>query len=452
MSGIIGLVNFDEKPVAPELLRRLTDFMAFRGPDEQTVWHGHHVGFGHAMLRTTAEAQHESQPCTLDGQVWLTADARIDGRADLTRRLRAAGREIPQTVTDPELILHAYHAWGEACVERLLGDFAFAVWDAPRRRLFCARDHFGVKPFYYAHLADCFTFSNTLNCVRQHPSVSARLNEQAIGDFLLFALNQDLATTAFADIQRLPPGHYLTWADGNLRVSRYWQLPIEPRLQYRRREEYVEQFMELLETAVSDRLRVNRVAVSMSGGLDSTAVAAVAKRLLARQFSTFGIEAQCVVYDRLFPDQERHFAGLAAEGLGIPLHFLAGDDYAPYLRWESRELNQPEPVHNPLLALVNDSLTALAAYSRVELTGYDGDTVMSESPKPYFRYLLRKRHGARLLAAVGGYVWQEKGPPPVGFRTWLAGRRNKKHLPDGYPVWLIHPSCNAWICRHDGGR
>jgi hypothetical protein len=77
---------------------------------------------------------------------------------------------------------------------------------------------------------------------------------------------------------------------------------------------------------------------------------------------------------------------------------------------------------------------------------------MSESPKPYFRYLLRKRHGARLLAAVGGYVWQEKGPPLVGFRTWLAGRRNKKHLPDGYPVWLIHPSCNAWICRHDGGR
>jgi asparagine synthase (glutamine-hydrolysing) len=142
MSGFVALLHTDGAPVDPALLQTLTDTLAFRGPDGLHTWHAGAIGLGHAMLRTT-DAQHaarEQQPCTLDGQVWITADARVDDRDTLRRALAAAGRADAhaQHATDPQLILHAYHAWGDECMQHLLGDFSFVIWDAPRRRLFCA--------------------------------------------------------------------------------------------------------------------------------------------------------------------------------------------------------------------------------------------------------------------------------------------------------------------------
>src|SRR5206468_123742 len=99
-------------------------------------------------------------------------------------------------------LLRAYRTWGEDCVDHLLGDFAFAVWDGPQQRLFCARDHLGVKPFFYACLGQTVVFSNTLDCIRQYSAASEKLNDLAIADFLLFGLNQNPVTTSFADIQR----------------------------------------------------------------------------------------------------------------------------------------------------------------------------------------------------------------------------------------------------------
>ncbi len=194
MSGFVGIVNLDGAPVDRVLLERMTRSLVFRGPDACEVWAEGAVGFGHTMLRTTHEAANERQPATLDGRLWITADARIDGRAGLIEKLQAksgAARGVSLSTPDAELILHAYDVWGDGCVEHLLGDFSFAIWDASRRRLFCARDQMGVKPFFYAHVGSCVVFSNTLECVRQHPLVSDRLNDLAIADFLLFDMHQD---------------------------------------------------------------------------------------------------------------------------------------------------------------------------------------------------------------------------------------------------------------------
>src|SRR5881396_678940 len=194
MSGIVGILNFDGAPIDRALLRRMTDFMTFRGPDEQQVWVDGNVGFGHTLLRTTFESEHEHQPFTLDGRTWIVADARVDAQADLIAKLAARGEEVKRGITDVELLLRAHHVWGEDCVDHLLGDFAFAIWDGPKRRLFCARDHLGVKPFFYAHLGATVIFSNTLDCIRRHPAISDKLNDPAIADFLLFDLNQNPAT------------------------------------------------------------------------------------------------------------------------------------------------------------------------------------------------------------------------------------------------------------------
>src|SRR5574341_594866 len=119
MSGIVGIVCWDGDQVLPVLVQRMTESMAFRGPDAQETWIGGNCGLGHAMLRTTEESLREQQPLSLDNHVWIVADARVDGRGDLIRQLEARGRGDLKNATDVELILQAYHAWGEDCVDHL---------------------------------------------------------------------------------------------------------------------------------------------------------------------------------------------------------------------------------------------------------------------------------------------------------------------------------------------
>jgi asparagine synthase (glutamine-hydrolysing) len=435
MSGIVGLLNLDGAPVDRRLLRRLTDALAFHGPDGSDVWAEGAVGLGHTLLATTWESHGERQPCSLDGRVWVAADARVDGRDELLAALRSAGREVPETATDAALILHAYHAWEEDCVGHLLGDFAFAVWDGRRRRLFCARDHFGIKPFYYAVSGEVLVWSNTLNCVRAHPAVSDRLNDQALGDFLVFGFNQEPATTTFADVRRLPPGHCLTWTGGEVRLRRYWTLPTDGHVRYRRKTDYVDHFREVLGAAVKDRLRTDRVGVFMSGGLDSTAVAAVARDHLCRRGRPFDLRAYTAVFDRLIPDRERHYAGLAARALGIPVEYLAGDDCRPYRGWDRPELRTPEPVDDALAALSAEQFRQALSHGRVVLTGYGGDPVLYPSPM-HLLGLLKRGRLVRWAAEVGGYLLTHGRLPPLGLRTQLRRWFGKRGGPPPLPAWL----------------
>ena len=435
MSGIVGILNTDGAPVDRALLSEMTESMRLRGPDAQRMWIDGNVGFGHAQFVITDDASSERHPCTLDGHVWITADARIDGRDDLVRALAARGCEAHRA-GDAELVLHAYSVWGEQCVDHLIGDFAFAVWDRPRRRLFCARDHFGVKPFYYALHGRALVFSNTLDCVRLHPDVSDELNDLAIADFLLFQRNQSLDTTSFADIQRLPGAHTLTWSNGHARVQRYWTLPLDREIRYKRMPEYVEHFTEILTTAVRDRLRTRQVGVMMSGGLDSTAVAATARRLLSQDGAPFELRASTIVYDHLIPDRERHYSRVAADALGIPIEYDLGDDAAPFARWGQPDLQTPEPVDEPFLTLLRDHYRRVASQGRVALTGWDGDVLFSEYPHLHFAALARLRKFGRLASALASYSWTFQTVPNIGVRTALARWRTQAQHGAEFPRWL----------------
>ena len=431
----------DGAPVNGELVQVMTTFMAFRGPDSQNRWVKDSAGFGHTLLATSSEAEREQQPCSLDGSVWITADARIDGRRALIGTLRSRGSIVKDDATDPDLILHAYGVWGRACVEHLIGDFAFAIWDSREQQLFCARDHFGIKPFFYARVAEQFVFSNTLNCIRQHPAVTSTLNDMAIADFLLFEENKDPATTAFSDIERLPSAHTLIWSKRTgFQVQRYWRLPDDLRVCYRAAGDYVEHFRFLLDQAVADRLRSNRVGIEMSGGLDSTSIAATALGILSRRRVPFELQAQAVVYDELIPDQERHFSGIAARHLGIPIHYIVADGYQLYARSGQPGFSSPEPVHNPRAAMGKDTFRGAVVLSRVFLTGWDGDALMSESIRPHFRSLAKNGQFARLAFDLLRYAVLQRGLLSPGWYHRAAGRFAKATVDagpdDGYPGWL----------------
>lgn len=435
MSGIFGILNFDDAPVEPQLMRRMTDFMAFRGPDAQETWVDGNVGLGHAMLRTTDESLRERQPFSLDDHVWIVADARVDGRDDLMRHLEARSRGDLKNATDVELILHAYHAWGADCVNHLIGDFAFAIWDKRKRSLFCARDHFGVKPFYYARVNNCLIVSNTLSCIRLHPAVSGRLNDHAIGDFLIWESNENPETTFFADIQRLSAAHTLTWSNGDLRTWRYWAMPIEDEIRYRRESDYVERFIELLDDAVNDRLRTDRVGIFMSGGMDSTTIAATTNKLLSRKNTPFDLRAYTIVYDRLIPDEERRYSGLVAEYLGIPINYIVADDYQLYERFDEPELRKPEPANFPLNAMVVDQYRQMTPHTRVTLTGQGGDVVLRGSFS-YLINLFKSLRFGRAAMEVGRHALTHRSLPQIGFRTRVRRWLKRPTWKPSYPDWL----------------
>ena len=236
MSGIVGMFERGGARIDRALLQALTDSLSYCGPDARDTWTSTSAGFGHTLLRTTLESRNERQPASFAGQYWITADARIDCRDELIGEMTQAEEFDPalarRSASDSDLILRAYSIWGEDCVQRLRGDFSFAIWDARQRKLFCARDHFGIKPFYYAELGELFLFSNVLDCLRQHPDISTDLNEAAVGDFLLFGLNCDEATTTFRDIRRLPAAHSMTVSADGTRTKRYWTAPTEGRIRY----------------------------------------------------------------------------------------------------------------------------------------------------------------------------------------------------------------------------
>ncbi len=436
MSGIVGIFRRRGVPVKRALLQSLTNFLAYRGPDSQEIWlDAGAVGFGHTVLRTTREAAGEHQPTSLAGRLWITADARIDCRAELVEKLDAAGRKVEVTAADPELILHAYDVWGDKCVLHLQGDFAFAVWDAARARLFCARDHFGIKPFFYAAKEDLFLFSNTLNCLRMHPEISDKLNEAAIGDFLLFGLNCEIATTTFRDIQRLPPAHSLTVSATELQTERYWSPPVDGRIRYKRDEEYVEHFDEILTVAVADRLRTDRVGILLSGGLDSGAVAATARQLAASSAGSTALRAYTMVHENLFNDREGFYARKTAEHLHIPIELLAGDNVKPFEGWDNPARLSPEPVDDPFLAGQFAEFERIASDCRVVLSGEGPDNLMDFQMWPYARDLLRRGEWARFCADLAHFL-RIRPFPWRGLRVRAARLVRKDAEERQFPPWI----------------
>lgn len=435
MSGFVCIVHGDNAPIDRALLHSLTDFLSFRGPDEQNTWADGSVGMGHTLLRTTRETKNEKQPLSLEEHYWIVADARLDAREELIAELQRGMQGPHSDVPDCELILQAYATWGEACVDHLLGDFSFAIWDKEHKKLFCARDHFGIKPFYYAHLEEILLCSNTLNCLRLHPCVGDKLNEMAVGDFLLFGLNHDNGSTIFDDIQRLPPAHTLTFSSRGAQVNRYWAAQTDGRIRYRDRREYVENFNSLLEKAVADRLRTEPAGILLSGGLDSSSVAAMAREISTRAAPPPEIRGYTHVYESLIPEHDGPFAREVGEFLRIPLKFLVMDEVLLFERWDDPQSSWPEPVDNPFPTSISDTKRDISADCRVLLSGEGSDNLMDFQMWPYARDSGRRAEWKRLLKDVANYLWVRPFPWR-GLRARamrLLGKGSDQPL---YPPWL----------------
>jgi asparagine synthase (glutamine-hydrolysing) len=282
MSAIAALFHRDGRPADASVVTAMIAAQRRRGPDAQRVHVTGSVGLGQAALFTTRESEREAQPLTLDGSSWIAADARIDARDDLRAALSAAGHAVPADATDAALILYAYHAWGEACVERLVGEFAFVIWDERAGRLFCARDHTGCRSLYL-HVTDAlFACASMQSGVLAVPDIPRRLDEGRIADYLVgFLEGIDTTATWYRDLQRLPPATCLTVTPDRVTRRTYWTPDPRRTLRFRSDDEAVEAFRAIFTAAVTDRLREpDRVGSMLSGGIDSSSVVGFARQHL----------------------------------------------------------------------------------------------------------------------------------------------------------------------------
>ena len=443
MSGIFGTYQRNGQPVDCRLWRRLGNLTAHRGPDGTNIWPEDHVLLGHNALHTTTESLQEKLPYH-DGTVNLTitADARIDNRDEL---LHGFGLDKQSLIPDSRIILAAYVKWGEECVNRLLGDFSFVIWDPGKNQLFCVRDHLGVKPFHYFLSERLFAFSSEIRTLAMHPSISREPNEGVIGEYLA-AKFISKTETLFRDIQRLAPAHSMTITPETVCIRRYWQPDFQHRLRYRNENDYVENFQEIFAKAITCRLRSHLpVSFELSGGLDSSSIVGMAHTIAsAEQKNTF------LVHSLIYPGlacNERNYIESVEKHLGIQVHYI--DASQPRLPdWhkqvqETFTLPDPPNLSNsePLLENVQQN------NSRVLLSGIGGDEWFTGSDHIYLDLLLEKDFGGfihnfarnfrknriktckRMSASL---VWPIL---PFPIRKKIMQRRRKTPL---YPSWISH--------------
>jgi asparagine synthase (glutamine-hydrolysing) len=282
------------------------------------------------------------------------------------------------------------------------------------------------------------SFSNTLDALRSAPGFSRTLDENFLGDYLLVSWCPEPERTVYRDMKRLAPGHLLEFSKDGLAIRRVAQLPMEEPLQYKREDEYIENYRELLQRAVNDRLPNSASVVFMSGGLDSTTVAAVANRISREAANGGAITAQTIDYRPLFEDQEGEEARRVAEYLQIPFELLHGGECEPFSGWDIPRLPIPEPQHEPFQALHVERYRRAAVGARVALSGDGGDDVLSGQAWPYLQFLFRK---GKLFSAIGvlaSHIWNTQTLPVLGLgiRSRIQNRFGAQKPAEPYPEWI----------------
>src|SRR5881296_2639476 len=425
MCGIAGHVG----PTVRELLPAMLGLLKHRGPDDSGIHSEADVGLGMTRLAIIDLVTGQQPMSDPTGRYWIVFNGEIYNFRQLRAVLEAGGRRF-RTRSDTEVILHAYAAYGEACVERLSGMFAFAIWDGAERRLFLARDRLGKKPLYYWHRGRLFLFASEPKALLCHPAVSRSLDWAAFHHYLAFGYTP-AAHSIFGEIQKLPPAHTATFADGRLTLRRYWQLP-SPSTSPRARTPLAEQLAAVRENVrESVRLRLESdvpLGVFLSGGVDSSAVVASMREVTGQRISTFtvGFGASAASYDEL------PYARMVARRFETDHHEeILEPVVADLLPTIVHHFDEPFADSSAIATFVVAQSTA--RHVKVALSGIGGDETFAGYP----RYLgLRVaalhdklprwlRHASRSLAG--------RLPDSASSRNWADWARRFTAEPDATP-------------------
>lgn len=351
----------------------MRDVITHRGPDEAGLFIDRNVGLGHRRLSIVDVASGQ-QPMTNaeDGTLHITYNGEIYNHADYRESLEARGH-VYATHCDTETILHLYEEHGSACVDYLRGMFAFAIWDQRKQELFIARDRLGVKPLYYVHTDDgSLYFGSEIKTLLEAGAVRPELNYAVLSDYLANHATSG-EETLFSGVKRLLPGHVMTWRDGELAIRRYWDVDFtKDNAEPRDDKTYVKQWSELFRESVRLRLMADvPLGMFLSGGIDSSAIAAVMSGMVSEPIKTFSVafaerEANELEYARIVSEayKTNHH-----EIVVSPEQFF---EALPRLVW-----HEDEPLAHPSSVALYFVSRLARQHVKVVLTGEGSDELLA---------------------------------------------------------------------------
>jgi asparagine synthase (glutamine-hydrolysing) len=403
MCGITGLAGAEPlRAVERERLPYMRDVITHRGPDDAGAYEDENVALGHRRLSIVDLAAGHQPLANEDGTIWIVFNGEIYNHADVRQVLVGHGHTY-RTRSDTETIVHAYEQWGDACVEHLRGMFAFALWDRPKRRLLLARDRLGVKPLYWTLVNGRLVFGSEIKSILESGLVRAEADETLLPE-LLSTRYVSGSGTLFKGIHRLLPGHTLTFDGGVVTTRSYWDVPVrghdeQPPLSD---AQAVDRFRELLRESVRIRLMADvPLGMFLSGGLDSSAIAALMAGMIDRPLKTFSVAFK----DRAF--SELDYARQVAQAIRADAHEVVIDEQdffgaLPRLIW-----HEDEPIAHPSSVPLYFVSALAREHVKVVLTGEGSDELMAGYGK-YPRGIVNW-HAGTAYSAV---------PEPL--RAWIA--------------------------------
>lgn len=315
MCGIAGSINFKGEPVSENLLKTMTETMTHRGPDDDGYFRDVHVALGFRRLSIIDLSGGKQPMSNEDGTIWVIFNGEIYNFQELREILLTKGHTF-KTKSDTEVIVHGYEEWGERCMERFCGMFAYALYDQKNKKVMLVRDRLGVKPLHYAWVDGQLLFGSEMKAILAHPKFNRAPSLPALSSYLTFRYPQG-DQPVFANMKRLEPGHFLTVTPSGVTLTKYWDVPFHARKEDFGEYHYLERINELMTKTVARRM-VSDVPVGMylSGGLDSSIVAALMSRLSSKPIETFSIGFPEDKYD------ESDAAKLVARHCGANHHAL----------------------------------------------------------------------------------------------------------------------------------
>jgi asparagine synthase (glutamine-hydrolysing) len=379
-----------------------------------------------SLLLAPLHATDPPQPMS-DDDTGTTAAGQVllEGASELARQASA-----PEGFSALSLLGRAYRQWGGTFTNHLAGEYAFALWDLSGRTLYCARDGLGVRSLYVAEGLGTLIVTNVLDAAVAHPEIPARLDDTALVEFLAHGGPADQVRTVYRAVRVLPAGHTLVIRPGGApELRRHWTFPKPEPIRSIDRHAALERYRGVLERAVADRVQGRAAALFLSGGVDSTTIAAAARQAAP----SARLRAFTVVYRRFSEIDELSFAQRAADALGIPITILDGDRHEA-LDAGTDGAGTPEPLDEPTLADWRDVVRCAAAHATVGLYGEDGDAVfMPPGGRPL------SRAGALTVAAASvRYALTARRLPYLGLRLRERSRRSRRNAAasPAHPSWL----------------
>ncbi|MCC6590944.1 MAG: asparagine synthase (glutamine-hydrolyzing) [Bryobacterales bacterium] len=397
MCGIAGFVSTNSPPGAERILRRMGDVIAHRGPDDSGYYSDTHAFLAHRRLSIVDLSTGHQPMANEDRTKWVIYNGEIFNHAELRPELEARGHRYGSRA-DTEAILHGWEEYGPTTVTKFNGMFAFAAWDAKRRRLFCARDRHGIKPFYYYWDGKHFVFASEIKALLEFPEVPAICNESALAEHLTFGYVSS-EETLFHGIQKLPPAHYLEleWRDGRFELStnQYWETPLFADPMDIDEHEAVEECRRRFEKTVESRLMADvPLGVFLSGGVDSSAVTAVMRKHFSGPLKSFAVGYREQQYAELT------WAEQVAKAIGTEHHeiVIGFDDYfgsLPKMVW-----HEDEPICFPASIPLYFVSELASREVKVVLTGEGSDELFAGYER--YRYHLINEAALKAYRFVPG--------------------------------------------------